>query len=87
MLQEIDKVQDESATKPDGITREIVTAKDRVKKFRAKLKAEQCGRFEVCIGLDVIEGVRELAKRKNVSTWEVVEDALKAALATPPRSK
>jgi len=33
---------------------------------------------EVLIGLDVIAGVRELAKRKNVSTWEVVEDALKA---------
>jgi hypothetical protein len=55
-----------------------MTAKDRVQKHRAKLRTEQCRRLEVCIGLDVIEGVRELAKRKKVSTWEVVEDALKA---------
>ena len=55
-----------------------MTTKARVQKYRAKLRAEQCGRLEVFIGLDVIESVRELAKRKNVSTWEVVEDALKA---------
>jgi len=57
-----------------------MTVKARVQKHRAKLKTKQCGRLEVCIGLDVIEGVRELAKRKKISTWEVVEDALKAAL-------
>jgi hypothetical protein len=57
---------------------EFMTAKARVQKHRAMLKTEQCGRLEVFIGLDVIEGVRALAKRKNVSTWEVVEEALKA---------
>ena len=70
-----------------------MTTKDRVQKHRAKLRTEQCGRLEVCIGLDVIEGVRALAKGKNVSTWEVVEDALKAhmsrhaALLTAPHGK
>ncbi len=53
-----------------------MTAKACVQKHRAKLKTELCGRLEVCVGLDVIEGVRTLARRKNVSTW--LEDALKA---------
>jgi hypothetical protein len=67
-----------------------MTTKARVQKHRAKLIANQCRRLEVCIGLDVIDGVRELAKRKKVPTWEVVEDALKAhvsrhaALLTAP---
>jgi len=64
-----------------------MSTKDCVQKHRAKLMAEQCGRLEVFIGLDVIESMRELAKRKNVATWEVVEDALKAAIATGPHGK
>ena len=48
----------------------------RVQKHRAKLREEQCRRFEVWIGLGVIDNVREFAKRKKVSTWEVVQDAL-----------
>ena len=64
-----------------------MTTKARVQQHRAKLKIAQCGRLEVCIGLDVIEGVRKLAKMNNVSTWEVVEDALKAAIATRPHGK
>lgn len=30
------------------------------------------------IGLTVIQNVRQIAKRKKVPTWEVVEDALVA---------
>jgi hypothetical protein len=63
-----------------------MSTKDRVQKHRAKLMAEQCGRLEVFIGLDVNEAVRALAKRKKISTLEVVEDALKAAPATGRRA-
>jgi hypothetical protein len=89
----MDKVQNKSVTKPVGTMGGKMTTKARVQKHRAKLRTEQCGRLEVFIGLDVIEGVRELAKRKNVSTWEVVEEALKAhvsrhaALLNAPRAK
>jgi hypothetical protein len=71
----------------------MMTAKERVQKHRAKLKTEQCGRLEVWIGLEFIEGVRALAKRKNVPTWAVVEDVLKAhvsrhaALVNAPHGK
>jgi hypothetical protein len=70
-----------------------MTTKARVQKHRAKLIEKQCGRLEVWIGLEVIEGVRALAKRKKVPTWEVVEDALKAhvsrhaALVNAPHGK
>jgi hypothetical protein len=55
-----------------------VSANARVKKHRAKLRAELCGRLEVWLGLGLIDQVRQLAKRRQMSTWEVVEEALTA---------
>ena len=59
-------------------TEEAKLANARVRKHRAKLRAAQCQRLEVWIGSGVIEDVRDLAKRKNCPTWEIVQDALQA---------
>ncbi len=50
----------------------------RVRKHRAKLRDQYCGRLEVWIGLTVIENVREVATRKNVQMWVAVQEALEA---------
>ncbi len=52
------------------------STKARVKRHRAKLRDQYCGRLEVWIGLTVIENVREVAKRKNVPMWAAVQEAL-----------
>ena len=93
MRRDMDKVQDESATKPDGIMREIVTAKDRVKKFRKKLKTEQCGRLEVWLPNNLIDAVRTIAKHENRYMWAIIKEAIwehacrHAAIVNAPRTK
>jgi hypothetical protein len=57
--------------------------KDRVRRHRAKCQEAQCRRFEVTLGLGLINQVRELAKRKQVATWEIVEEALLAVTGNP----
>ncbi len=47
-------------------------------KHRAKLRGERGRRLEVWIGMDVIENMREVAKRKNLPMWAAVEDVLQA---------
>lgn len=54
------------------------SVKDRVRKHRAKCQEEQYRRFEVTLGLGLIDRVREMAKRRKVATWEIVEEALLA---------
>ncbi|MEO7781136.1 MAG: hypothetical protein ABIR84_04780 [Candidatus Nitrotoga sp.] len=53
-------------------------SKARVRRFRAKLAAQQCARLEVVIGADVIETARAIANRKGWPIWQVVQEALKA---------
>jgi hypothetical protein len=55
-----------------------MTAIERVRKHRDKLREEHCRRLEVWIGGSIIDGIRQLADTKGQSTWEVVQDALKA---------
>ena len=54
--------------------------KDRVRKHRAHLQEEHCGRLEVWIGVTLIDQVREMARLKGVPVWSVVQDALEAHL-------
>jgi hypothetical protein len=70
-----------------------MTTNARVHKHREKLRGEQCRRLEVWIGGGVIDNIRHLAKVTNRSTWDVVQEALKAyvarhptAASTPPTS-
>ncbi len=51
--------------------------KVRVRKHRAKLQRQGCGRLEVWITTPIIEKVRQIAKRENVSMWQVVQHALR----------
>jgi hypothetical protein len=51
-------------------------AVDRVRKHRASFREQQYQRFEVCLGLGLIERVRALAKAEKKAVWEVVEEAL-----------
>ena len=57
-----------------------MTATDRVRKHRAKLRTEQCSRLEVWIGSWIVEGVRQLAKRKGRETWAEVQEVLEQHL-------
>ncbi len=52
--------------------------KVRVRKHRAKLRDQYCGRLEVWIGVTVIENLREVATRKKVRMWAAVQEALEA---------
>jgi hypothetical protein len=59
---------------------ESMTARERVRKHRAKLRAEQCSRLEVWIGTWIVEGIRQLAKKKGRETWLEVQDVLEQYL-------
>lgn len=71
----------------------MMTAKARVQKHRANLRAEHCGRLEAWVSTDLIEALRTIAKQQNRYLWAVVKDALKAhvtrhaALVPAPHSK
>jgi hypothetical protein len=56
--------------------RSPLSAKDRVNKYRARLRAKQGHRFEVYLHLSLINCLREIAKRKHVSSRTLVEAAL-----------
>ena len=55
-----------------------MTTKARVKKHRAKLKTEQCGRLEAWVANDLIEALRTIAAQQNRYLWAVVREALRA---------
>ena len=57
-----------------------MTATDRVRKHRAKLRTEQCSRLEVWIAGWMVEGIRQLAKTKGRETWSEVQDVLEQHL-------
>jgi hypothetical protein len=61
-----------------------MTTNARVHKHREKLRGEQCRRLEVWIGEGVIDNIRHLATVTNRSTWDVVQEALKAYVARHP---
>ena len=88
-----DRFSGESAVKPVKITGGMMTAKARVQKHRAKLKADQCGRLEAWVSTDLIEALRTIARQQNRYLWAVVKDPLKApvtrhaALVTAPHRK
>lgn len=71
----------------------MMTAKDRVQKHRAKLKANQCGRLEAWVSIVLIEALRTIAQQQNRYLWAIVKDALMAhatryaAFVTAPHSK
>ena len=48
----------------------------RVKRHRAKLRDQYCGRLEVWIGRTVIQNVRKVAKQRKVQMWVAVQEAL-----------
>jgi len=50
----------------------------RTRKHRANLKAGGCRRLEVTISIHMIEKIREVAKRKKLTMWEAVQDAIEA---------
>jgi len=56
-------------------------SKDRVQKYRTKLRQEGCARLEVWIGLGPIQDLRETAKRKKLEVWEAVQEAVQAYVA------
>jgi hypothetical protein len=58
-----------------------MTTNARVQKHREKLRGEQCRRLEVWIGVGVIDNIRQLAKAQKRSTWDAVQEALKAYVA------
>jgi hypothetical protein len=49
-------------------------------KHRAKLRMEQCSRLDVWIGAWIVEGIRQLAKRKGRETWLEAQDVLEQHL-------
>jgi hypothetical protein len=57
-----------------------MTDTDRVRKYRTKLRTEQCSRLEVWIGMSIAEGIRQLAKTKGKETWAEVQDVLERHL-------
>jgi hypothetical protein len=57
-----------------------MTATDRVRKHRAKLRTEQCSRLEVWIAGWIVEGIRQLAKSKGREPWAEVQDVLERHL-------
>jgi hypothetical protein len=57
-----------------------MTNAERIRKHRAKLHMEQCGRLEVWIGAWIVEGIRQLARRKGRETWLEVQDVLEQHL-------
>ena len=57
-----------------------MTASERIRKHRAKLRAEQCGRLDVFIGAWIVEGIRQLAETMGRATWEEVQDVLEQRL-------
>jgi hypothetical protein len=57
-----------------------MSATERIRKHRAKLRDEQCSRLEVWIGTWIVEGIRQLAKRKGRETWSEVQDVLERHL-------
>ena len=58
------------------------STKARVKRHRAKLQAEYCGRLEIWIGITVIENMREVANRKKMPMWAAVQEALETYVVT-----
>ena len=42
-----------------------MTATERIRKHRAKLRAEHCSRLDVWIGSWLVEGIRELARGRG----------------------
>ena len=59
-----------------------MTATERIRKHRAKLRAEHCSRLDVWVGAWIVEGIRELAKSKGRETWSEVQDVLEQHLVT-----
>ena len=57
-----------------------MTTTDRVRKHRAKLRTEQCSRLDLWIASWIVEGIRQLAKRKGRETWAEVQDVLEQHL-------
>jgi hypothetical protein len=57
-----------------------MTATDRVRKHRAKLREEHCRRLDVWIASWIVERIRQLAKRKGRETWSEVQDVLEQHL-------
>jgi hypothetical protein len=57
-----------------------MTATDRVRKHRSKLRTEHCSRLDVWIGSWIVEGIRQLAKTKGHETWSEVQDVLEQHL-------
>ena len=57
-----------------------MTSAERVRKHRDRLRREKCGRLDMWIGADIIDGVRHVAKAQKRPFWEVVQDALKACM-------
>ena len=57
-----------------------MTIAERVRKHRAKLRAEQCSRLDVWIGTWIVEGIRQLAKTKGREPWSEVQDVLEQHL-------
>jgi len=55
-----------------------VGVNNRVGKYRAKLKGNNCGRLEVWLGNNLIAAIRTIAEHQNRYVWAVVKDALVA---------
>ena len=58
-----------------------MTATERIRKHRAKLREQHCTRLEVWIGAWIVEGIRQLAKKKGRETWLEVQDVRVAKIA------
>lgn len=50
-------------------------SRDRVRRFRQRVKQEGCVRLEVTIGADVAAKLRAVAKQLDVPLWKSAEDA------------
>jgi len=57
-----------------------MNVKDRVRKHRAHLKEQCCGRLDVSISAALIEQLREMARLKGVPVCSAVQEALEAHL-------
>jgi hypothetical protein len=57
-----------------------MTIAERIRKHRAKLRAEQCSRLDVYIAGWMVKGIRQLAKAKGHEPWAEVQDVLEQHL-------
>jgi hypothetical protein len=57
-----------------------MTIAERVRKYRAKLREEECCRFGLWIARWIVDGIRQLAMTIGRATWEEVQDVLEQHL-------